>query len=111
MDPIPQNRFGPVMQAAIALALLAMFAGVLFLPAIDAAFKPDADTKQTLFTLVTAVVFFYVGRNTSSASRDAALARMDWPETPAAPKPAARGPEAGASSAAQNSGAPGHGQG
>lgn len=70
---MPPNKLSPAIQAGIALALLAMFAGVLFLPAFQAAFKVEADTKQTLFTLVTAVVFFFIGKNTDSASRDAQI--------------------------------------
>lgn len=68
-----KNRLSPWVQALIAAALLAMFAGVLFLPAMLEAYHPDADTKQTLFTLVTAVVFFFIGKNTDSSGRDAAL--------------------------------------
>ena len=79
------NKLSPAVQALIAAALLAMFAGVLFLPAIDSAFKVDADTKQTLFTLVTAVVFFFIGKNTDSARRDAALAQMTAPPPPVPP--------------------------
>ena len=67
------NKLSPAVQALIALALLAMFAGVLFVPAFNTGFKVDADTKQTLFTLVTAVVFFFIGKNTDSANRDAAI--------------------------------------
>ena len=54
----PPNKLSPAVQALIALALLVMFAGVLFVPAFSTTFKVEADTKQTLFTLVTAVVFF-----------------------------------------------------
>lgn len=83
---MPQNKLSPAVQALIALALLAMFAGVLFVPAFSATFKVDADTKQTLFTLVTAVVFFFIGKNTDSAGRDAAItAAAISPTVPAAP--------------------------
>ena len=67
------NKLSPAVQALIAAALLLMFAGVLFLPALKETFKVDADTKQTLFTLVTAVVFFFIGKNTDSVNRDAAI--------------------------------------
>ena len=53
------------------------------------AYKVEADIKQTLFTLVTAVVFFFIGKNTDSANRDAvitAAAIAPYPPTaPAAP--------------------------
>lgn len=83
METTP-NRLSPAVQALIAAALLAMFGGVLFLPAFAPAFRVDADTKQTLFTLVTAVVFFFIGKNTDSARRDAQLASMTPP--PAIPE-------------------------
>lgn len=83
---MPQNKLSPAVQALIALALLAMFAGVLFVPAFRVEFKVEADTKQTLFTLVTAVVFFFIGKNTDSASRDAAItAAAIAPAPPALP--------------------------
>lgn len=93
MDPTP-NKLSPRVQAGIAFALIAMFAGVLFVPAVPAlaAFKVEADTKQTLFTLVTAVVFFFIGKNTDSAARDAQLtaaAIAPTPVHPIAPTPAA----------------------
>jgi hypothetical protein len=86
----------PFVQALIAAALLAMFAGVLFLPAFNPGFKVDSDIKQTLFTLVTAVVFFFIGKNTDTAARDAqltaaAIAPVQIPPPPmppAAPPPA-----------------------
>lgn len=71
--PATPNKLSPFVQAFIAFALLLMFGGVLFLPAFKETFRADADVKQTLFTLVTAVVFFFIGRNTGSDSRDAAL--------------------------------------
>lgn len=80
-----RNRLSPWVQALIAAALLAMFAGVLFLPALQATFKVEADTKQTLFTLVTAVVFFFIGKNTDSASRDAALTAATQTQAPPTP--------------------------
>ena len=82
-----QNKLSPAVQALIALALLLMFAGVMFLPAFVAGFAVEADTKQTLFTLVTAVVFFFIGRNTDSAGRDAAItaAAIAGPTVPAVP--------------------------
>jgi hypothetical protein len=64
------NILNPRVQAAITILLLLMFAGVLFVPAFINSFKVEADTKQTLFTLVTAVVFFFIGRNADSANRD-----------------------------------------
>lgn len=67
------NKLSPAVQAIIAGALLLMFAGVLFLPAFKETFRVEADTKQTLFTLVTAVVFFFIGKNTDSANRDAQI--------------------------------------
>jgi hypothetical protein len=85
MEPTPKNRLSPWVQALIAAALLAMFGGVLFIPGLLPGFKVDADTKQTLFTLVTAVVFFFIGKNTDSAQRDAALTAAIKPPPPAAP--------------------------
>lgn len=71
MNPIvPPNRLSPWVQALIAAALLMMFAGVLFLPAFKPDFKPESAILQTLFTLVTAVVFFFIGKNTDSAAKD-----------------------------------------
>lgn len=88
MNPIP-NRLSPAVQALMAFSLLAMFAGVLFIPAFQPDFKVDADTKQNLFTLVTAVVFFFIGKNTDSANRDAAItaAAIAPAPPPLAPKP------------------------
>jgi hypothetical protein len=81
------NKLSPRVQASIVGALLLMYAGVLFLPAWQPAFKVDADMKQTLFNLVTAVVFFFIGKNTDSATRDAAItaAAISSPTVPAAP--------------------------
>jgi hypothetical protein len=67
------NILSPRVQAGIVVALLLMFAGVLFLPAFRETFKVEADVKQTLFSLVTAVVFFFIGKNTDTASRDAVI--------------------------------------
>ena len=67
---MPQNKLSPWVQALIAATLLAFFGGVLFIPALAPTFKLEADTKQTLFTLVTAVVFFFIGKNTDSARKD-----------------------------------------
>jgi hypothetical protein len=73
-EPVqPPNKIGPIVQACIAAALLGMFAGVLFLPAFVPGFHIDADIRQTLYTLVTAVVFFFIGKNTDSASHEATL--------------------------------------
>ena len=72
----PANRLSPIIQSLIAGALLLMFAGVLFVPAFDPGFKVDADSKQTLFTLVTAAVFFFIGKNTNTAERDAQTAAL-----------------------------------
>lgn len=72
MDP-NQNKLSPRIQALIAIILLAMFAGVLFLPAFVKDFEADADVKQTLFALVTAVVFFFIGKSTGSTEREAQL--------------------------------------
>lgn len=84
----PVNKLSPAIQAAIALILLLMFGGVLFLPAFVATFKVDADVKQTLFALVTAVVFFFIGKNTDSAGRDAAItAAAIAPSNGGAPTP------------------------
>ncbi len=87
MEPttIPKNRLSPWVQALIAGALLAMFAGVLFMPVWFPNFKPELDIKQTLFTLVTAVVFFFIGKNTDSSGRDAALTAAITAPPPAAP--------------------------
>lgn len=82
---MPQNKLSPAVQALIAFALLVMFAGVLFVPAFSAGFKVEADTKQTLFTLVTAVVFFFIGKNTDSAGRDAAITAAAIAPVPPAP--------------------------
>jgi hypothetical protein len=84
----PTNKLSPAVQAIIAFVLLVMFAGVLFLPGIVPGFQPEADTKQTLFTLVTAVVFFFIGKNTDSARNEAQLtaaAIAPFPTVPAAP--------------------------
>lgn len=70
---VSQNKLSPAVQAAIVAALLLMYGGVLFVPVWVPAFKVDADMKQTLFNLVTAVVFFFIGKNTDSANREAAL--------------------------------------
>lgn len=69
----PENKLSPRVQALIAGVLLGLFAGVIFLPALVDGFEVEADTKQTLFTLVTAVVFFFIGKNTDSAGREAQL--------------------------------------
>ena len=85
---VTPNKLSPRVQAGIAFVLLLMFAGIMFLPAFQSSFKVDADTKQTLFTLVTAVVFFFIGKNTDSAQRDAQLtaaAIAPVPTVPAAP--------------------------
>lgn len=78
----PTNKLSPAVQAGIAVALLAMFAGVLFLGAWKPEYRVEADTKQTLFTLVTAVVFFFIGKNTDSANRDAAITAAAIAPTP-----------------------------
>lgn len=60
----------------IALILLFYFGLVLILPLFAifwpqlAQFKAEQDTKQTLFNLVTAVVFFFIGKNSDSAKKD-----------------------------------------
>jgi hypothetical protein len=95
-DPIPPtptaNKIGPIVQACIAAALLGMFAGVLFLPAFIPSFHIDADIRQTLYTLVTAVVFFFIGKNTDSASHEATISdvalKVNVPPVP--PIPAVR---------------------
>ncbi len=69
----PENKLSPRVQALIAGILLGLFAGVIFLPAFLPGFEVEADTKQTLFTLVTAVVFFFIGKNTDSAGREAQI--------------------------------------
>ena len=58
----------PRVQSFIVISLLGMFAGVLFLPALYPTFIVDADTKQTLFTLVTAGVFYYIGKTADARS-------------------------------------------
>jgi hypothetical protein len=83
-----QSKLSPYVQAGIAAALLLMFFGVLFLKAMVKDFEVDADTKQTLFTLVTAVVFFFIGKNTESASREAAITAAALAPLPPAPTPA-----------------------
>lgn len=76
------NKLSPAVQTSIALVLLLMFGGVLFVPAFIIGFKVEADTKQTLFTLVTAVVFFFIGKNTDSARRDDAITAAAIASTP-----------------------------
>ena len=66
------SKLSPIIQAGIAVILLLFFGGVLFVPAVMTNFKVESDTKQTLFTLVTAVVFFFIGKNTGSDVKDAA---------------------------------------
>lgn len=87
----PVNRLSPWVQALIAAALLAMFAGVLFLPAFVPNFKPESAILQTLFTLVTAVVFFFIGKNTDSANREAALTAAAIQSVPVAALPPVTG--------------------
>lgn len=69
----PVNKLSPAVQAGLAFVLVLMFGGVLFVPAFVPAFKVDPAVQQTLFALVTAVVFFFIGKNTDSAGRDAAI--------------------------------------
>lgn len=78
-----QNKLSPAVQAIIAGALLLMFGGVMFVRIFWPAFTVEADTKQTLFTLVTAVVFFFIGKNTDSANRDAAITAAAIAPSPA----------------------------
>jgi len=73
MPTVETNKLSPRIQAGIAVGLLLMFAGIMFLPAVIPSFAVESDTKQTLFTLVTAVVFFFIGKNTDTASREAAI--------------------------------------
>jgi hypothetical protein len=82
------NKLSPIVQSLIALTLLAMFAVMMFLPALVPAFKVESDTKQTLFTLVTAVVFFFIGKNTDSAQRDSQITAAVIGSIPGAANPA-----------------------
>jgi len=68
------NRQPRMIQATIAIVLLLLFGLLLLLPAFVPMFKVEADTKQTLFTLVTAVVFFFIGRNTDPGHAEAQVA-------------------------------------
>lgn len=89
----PVNKLSPAVQAGLAFVLVLMFGGVLFVPAFVPAFKVDPAVQQTLFALVTAVVFFFIGKNTDSAGRDAAITAAAItpngtpPTTPANPLP------------------------
>jgi len=88
------SLLSPRVQAAIALVLLIMFAGVLFVQAFVPSFKVEADTKQALFNLVVMAVSFYLGSSSGSAKKDdqnAALAAQlaGAPSPPPAPAPAA----------------------
>jgi hypothetical protein len=62
MSRASERRSARWVQAAIAFFLLQMFATLMFLPAFFPKFMVDAESKQTLFTLVTAVVFYFIGR-------------------------------------------------
>lgn len=89
---IPTSLLSPRVQAAIALLLLLMFAGVLFVPAFVPAFKIDPDTKQSLFTLTVMAVSFYLGSSSGSAKKDdqnaALTAQLAGAPPPIAPAPA-----------------------
>ena len=64
------NILNPRVQACIAISLLLMLAGVMFLPAYVPTFKVDSDAKQLLGTLATVAVSFYLGSSSSSARKD-----------------------------------------
>jgi hypothetical protein len=90
----PTSLLSPRVQAAIAVILLLMFAGVLFIPAVVPGFKVEADTKQSLFTLTVMAVSFYLGSSSSSAKKDdqnAALTSqlVNAPPPPPPPPPTA----------------------
>ena len=73
-QPLPDKPvLNPRVQAGIAVLLLVMFAGVLFLPALIPTFKLDAAVEQVLLTLATVAVSFYLGSSSASASKDTAL--------------------------------------
>lgn len=56
------------MTGAVSIIILLMFGIVLFMPLINPSVKIDADAKQTLFVLVTAVVFLYVREQPSAST-------------------------------------------
>lgn len=68
----PNNKLSPFVQAFIVIFLLLCFAGLIFIPVKYPEFKPEADVKQNLYILLTAVVFFFIGKTTES-NRDAAI--------------------------------------
>ena len=89
------SLLSPRVQAAIALVLLIMFAGVLFVQAFVPSFKVEADTKQALFNLVVMAVSFYLGSSSSSTKKDDQNAALTTQlATSAMPPPSAPAPSA-----------------
>ncbi|ERR1019366_1260295 len=99
----PTSLLSPRVQAGIALVLLLMFAGVMFVPVFVPAYKIDPASQQALFTLVVMAVSFYLGSSSGSAKKDDQNAALTAqlaatpPEPPApliAPAPIAPAPAA-----------------
>jgi len=65
-----KSRLNPRVQAAIVLVLLLMLAGLVFLPLWFPQFKSDAVVSQTVLTLVTFGVQFFLGTSSNSAAKD-----------------------------------------
>jgi len=66
----PTSLLSPRVQAGIALLLLTMFAGVMFVPVFVPAYKIDPASQQALFTLVVMAVSFYLGSSSGAAKKD-----------------------------------------
>lgn len=82
------NALNPRIQAVIALLLLLILGGVVFLPGLVKGFTVDADTKQFVFTATAIAVTFYLGSSSSSAKKDeqaAALTAQLMPSAPVVP--------------------------
>lgn len=66
----PRGKLNPRVQAAIVAVLLVMLAGALFLPLWFPQFKPEASVLQTVLTLATLGVQFFLGTSSGSAAKD-----------------------------------------
>jgi hypothetical protein len=85
----PTSLLSPRVQAGIAIILLVMFAGVLFVPVFAPAYKIDPASQQALFTLVVMAVSFYLGSSSGAAKKDDQNAALtaQLAATPPAPPP------------------------
>lgn len=72
----------PWVTKIVIFVLLAYLGLAMFLKAIVPTYTLDADYKQTLFLLVTAVVFFLIGKNSDSSKKDDQMSALALASAP-----------------------------